>query len=113
VRAPGKSEVRDAEELRVKESDRIASTAALLRAFGVDCVELRDGLTIHGGSGELRAATVSSGGDHRLAMTAAVLGLVAEGETIVEDVGCVDTSFPGFAARLRGLGADIVEEHVA
>jgi 3-phosphoshikimate 1-carboxyvinyltransferase len=113
ARASGKSEIRDAEELRVKESDRIATTAAMLAAFGVDCVELRDGLVIHGTTGELRAARVASHGDHRIAMTAAVLGLVAEGETIVEDVACVDTSFPGFAALLRRLGADLVEEVVA
>lgn len=109
VRANGASEVRDAEELRVKESDRIALTAAMLRDFGVDCVEMRDGMTIHGTQGRLTPARVESHGDHRIAMTAAVLGLTADGETIVDDVECVDTSFPGFAAMLRGLGADIEE----
>lgn len=110
ARGAGKSEIRDAEELRVKESDRIAITAAMLRDAGVDCVELRDGMTIHGSTGPLQATRVTSHGDHRIAMTAAVLGLASEGETIVDDVGCVDTSFPGFAAMLRSLGADIVEE---
>ncbi|MFN9812458.1 MAG: 3-phosphoshikimate 1-carboxyvinyltransferase, partial [Deltaproteobacteria bacterium] len=52
-------------------------------------------------------------GDHRVAMTSVVLGLVAEGETVVDDVACVETSFPGFAARLRALGADVLEEELA
>jgi 3-phosphoshikimate 1-carboxyvinyltransferase len=55
----------------------------------------------------LRAARVSSGGDHRLAMTAALLGLVSDGETIVDDVDCLAVSFPRFAGTLRALGADI------
>jgi 3-phosphoshikimate 1-carboxyvinyltransferase len=110
TRATGKSEIREAEELRVKESDRLKATSDMLRAFGADCIELRDGLTIHGSTAPLRAATIASQGDHRIAMTAAVLGLAADGETIVDDVGCVDTSFPGFAERMRSLGADIVEE---
>ncbi|GAB4206347.1 MAG: 3-phosphoshikimate 1-carboxyvinyltransferase [Sandaracinaceae bacterium] len=109
--ARGRTDIRDAEELRAKESDRLATMAAVLRAFGADCVELQDGLTIHGGA-PLRAAHVQSHGDHRIAMSAVVLGLMAEGETIVDDVACVETSFPGFASLLRGLGADLVEEDV-
>jgi 3-phosphoshikimate 1-carboxyvinyltransferase len=109
--ARGRTEIRDAEELRVKESDRLAAMATVLRAFGVPCDELEDGLRIEGG-GRLRAAHVQSEGDHRIAMAAAVLGLRAEGETIVDDVDCVDTSFPGFAATLRALGADVVEERL-
>lgn len=112
VRSSGKSEIRDAEELRVKESDRLALTASMLADFGADCTELRDGLIVQGNQAPLRAARVSSRGDHRIAMTATVLGLIADGETIVEDVACVDTSFPGFAALLRSLGADIVEDEV-
>jgi 3-phosphoshikimate 1-carboxyvinyltransferase len=107
--ARGRSDVRDAEELRTKESDRLATMASVLRAFGADCVELQDGLTIHGGV-PLRGARVQSHGDHRIAMSAVVLGLLADGETIVDDVACVETSFPGFAAQLRALGADLVEE---
>lgn len=109
--ARGRTEVRDAEELRVKESDRIATMARVLAAFGGDAVELSDGLTIHGGKA-LRAAHVESQGDHRIAMSAVILGLVAEGETWVDDVECVDTSFPGFAGLLRSLGADVREEMV-
>lgn len=105
---PGRTEIHDAQELRVKESDRIATMAHVLRAFGADATELEDGLVVHGGA-PLRAARVRSEGDHRIAMSAAILGLCAEGETVVEDVECVETSFPGFAALLRALGADIVE----
>jgi 3-phosphoshikimate 1-carboxyvinyltransferase len=107
--ARGRTEIRDAEELRVKESDRIAAMVGVLRAFGVSCAELDDGLTVEGGA-SLRAAHVTSAGDHRIAMSAAVLALRAEGESIVDDVECVDTSFPGFADRLRALGADILDE---
>ena len=109
--AAGRTEIRDAEELRVKESDLISAMAGVLRAFGADAVELQDGLTIHGGR-PLRAAHVRSHGDHRIAMSAVILGLVADGETRVDDVACVDTSFPGFAALLRSLGADVREEVV-
>lgn len=103
---PGKHEIRDAEELRVKESDRIATMAGVLRAFGGDCTELEDGLIIHGGS-KLTAATVKSDGDHRIAMSAALLGLCAEGETVIEDADCIDTSFPTFVEILTALGAEI------
>lgn len=111
--AKGRTEVRDAEELRVKESDRIATMCGVLRAFGVPCEELEDGMTIDGDPKRvLRAARVRSEGDHRIAMSAALLGLVADGETVVEDVECVATSFPSFVPLLRSLGADIVEEEV-
>ncbi|MBX3269998.1 MAG: 3-phosphoshikimate 1-carboxyvinyltransferase [Sandaracinaceae bacterium] len=107
--ARGRSDVRDAEELRVKESDRVSTTAKVLEAFGVDVTELQDGLHVHGGAA-LHGAHVDSHGDHRIAMMAAVLGLVAEGETIVDDTECVATSFPDFAGTLASLGADVVEE---
>ena len=103
------SEIRDAAELRVKESDRLAAMAGVLRAFGATADELDDGLRISARTA-LHGAEVSSGGDHRVAMAAVVLGLVAEGDTVVDDVDCIDTSFPGFATLLAGLGADIVHE---
>ncbi len=109
--AGGRTDVRDAEELRVKESDRLAAAATVLKAFGVDCTELADGMHVHGG-GRLRGAVVESLGDHRIAMMGAVLALAAEGESVVEDVACVDTSFPGFADVLASLGADITVEDV-
>jgi len=108
----GRTEIRDAEELRVKESDRIAVMAKALRDFGCPCEELPDGMIIDGG-GPLHAARVESHGDHRIAMSAALLGLVAEGTTIVDDVECVETSFPGFPELLRSLGAHIEVEVVS
>jgi 3-phosphoshikimate 1-carboxyvinyltransferase len=108
ARAHGTSEFADLAELRVKESDRIALMSRVLRAFGVDTEERPDGLVIEGRpEGRLRAAHVESGGDHRIAMTAAVLGLVADGETVIDDVDCIATSFPRFAGTLRALGAEL------
>jgi 3-phosphoshikimate 1-carboxyvinyltransferase len=100
--AEGRTEIRDAAELRVKESDRIAMLARGLGAMGVRVSELPDGLAIDGGA-RLRGARVASGGDHRLAMALAVAGLAAEGETVVEDTACIDTSFPSFAETVNAL----------
>jgi len=94
--------VRDAHELRVKESDRIAGLATLLAAFGAEVRELPDGLVLRA-SARLRPARVRSGGDHRLAMAAAALATRAAGESRVEDVDCVRTSYPEFAAHLNRL----------
>ena len=108
ARARGKTEIGDAAELRVKESDRLATMASVLAAFGVRCEERPDGLLIEGiPDRPLKAATVASRGDHRVAMTAAVLSLVADGPTRVLDVGCIGTSFPRFAGTLRALGARV------
>lgn len=108
ARARGLTEIADAAELRVKESDRLATMAATLRAFGVRCEERPDGMIIEGRpDGALTAATVDSHGDHRIAMSAVLLGLVADGETRVRNVDCVATSFPRFAGTLRALGADV------
>ena len=108
ARADGVTEIADAAELRVKESDRLAAMARVLTAFGVACEERPDGLLIEGRPGApLRACEVDSGGDHRIAMTAALLGLVADGPVRVRDVACVSTSFPRFAGTLRALGADV------
>ncbi|MFO0601939.1 MAG: 3-phosphoshikimate 1-carboxyvinyltransferase [Polyangiales bacterium] len=106
--SPGESRFDDVGELRVKESDRIAALVAMVRAFGLDADATTDGLRVRGG--KPRGAVVRSEGDHRIAMAGAVLALAAEGETVVDDVACVDTSFPGFADILRGLGADIEVE---
>ncbi|MFO0587226.1 MAG: 3-phosphoshikimate 1-carboxyvinyltransferase [Polyangiaceae bacterium] len=112
ARARGVTVIADAAELRVKETDRIAAMAEVLRAFGVDCEERADGLAIEGKpDGALRAADIDSRGDHRIAMTAAVLGLVADGKCRVRDAGCIRTSFPKFVGTMRALGATIeVEE---
>lgn len=107
--SPGESRFEDLAELRVKESDRVATMAEALARFGVEHEVARDGLRVLGG--RLRGgAVVRSHGDHRVAMAAAVMALAADGETVVDDVDCVETSFPGFAATLRALGAGIEEE---
>jgi len=106
TQAEGQTVIRDAAELRVKESDRLATTAQVLQAFGADIVEQPDGLAITGPT-RLHAATVSSYGDHRIAMTAAIAGLIAAGETIVKDTACIDTSFPSFARSLIRLGGEV------
>lgn len=92
---PGVSRVTGAGELRVKESDRIAAMAAGLIAMGADVRELEDGWEIHGPR-HLEGARVRSEGDHRVAMALAVAGLLAEGETTIEDADCVAISYPGF-----------------
>ncbi|HEY5958310.1 MAG TPA: 3-phosphoshikimate 1-carboxyvinyltransferase, partial [Polyangiaceae bacterium] len=108
ARASGSTEFRDVAELRVKESDRISTMVGVLRAFGVACDELPDGLVIEGQpSGALKAAHVRSHGDHRIAMTAAVLGLLADAKTRVDDAECIMTSFPGFHALMQQLGAEL------
>ncbi len=105
--ARGTTVIRDAAELRVKESDRIAAMAAALRALGVTVEERRDGLAVTGGT--VGAGRVASRGDHRIAMSAAVCALAGAGATEITDTDNVATSFPGFAATLAGLGADVRE----
>ena len=97
--AAGTTTIRHAEELRVKETDRIAAIAHNLRAMGAQVLELNDGLEIHG-RGSLRGARVASFGDHRIAMAFAVAGLFADGDTVVQDAQCVHESYPGFAKAL-------------
>jgi 3-phosphoshikimate 1-carboxyvinyltransferase len=102
-------EIHDAAELRVKESDRIATLAAGLRAMGAGVEEFADGLRVAGRSaGKLRGAKVDPHGDHRIAMALAVAGLGAVGDTVIRDAECVGVSFPEFFAtveRLRGVEA--------
>ena len=93
--ATGETVIRDAAELRVKESDRIRATARELRRLGADIVELPDGLHIRP-SGRLRGAAVSSHGDHRLAIMLALAGALSDGETAVRNAGVVAVSYPRF-----------------
>lgn len=93
--ASGTTIIRHANELRVKETDRIAAIAHNLRGMGVQVIELNDGLEIHGPA-PLRGARLSSFGDHRIAMAFAVAGLFADGETIIQDAECIRESYPGF-----------------
>ena len=101
-------EIHDAAELRVKESDRIATLATGLRQMGADVEEFPDGLRVAGRSaGKLRGAKVDPQGDHRIAMALSVAALGADGDTVVRDAECVGVSFPEFFAtleRLRGSG---------
>jgi len=106
TQARGETLVRDAAELRVKETDRVATTVAELRRLGADIEARPDGFLVRGPT-RLRGAAVHSHGDHRLAMALVVAGLVAEGETVVHDCDCIPDSFPGFEALLAGLGGRI------
>ena len=99
---PGGIEIRDAAELRVKESDRIATTALNLRAMGADVTEFEDGLHVSGPA-RLRGAEIHPRGDHRIAMAFTVAGLVAEGETQITNHDCVAVSFPEFFDLLESV----------
>ena len=103
--AEGRTAVRGAAELRVKESDRIAAMATGLRALGIRVDEIPDGATIHGGV--LRGGDVDSHGDHRIAMAFAVAAQCAQGEVRIGEVANVATSFPGFEALARSAGFDL------
>lgn len=100
--AQGETVISGAGELRVKESDRIATMAMELRRMGAEVEERPDGMRIIGGR-PLKGALCRSHGDHRVAMSMTIAGLVASGETRVEDSACVATSFPEFDKKLRGL----------
>jgi len=102
--ANGVTEVRGAAELRVKETDRIATIVRELSELGAKIEALPDGFVVEGPA-RLRGAEVTSHGDHRLAMSLAVAGLAAEGRTTVHDTACTDDSFPGFERALAALKA--------
>jgi 3-phosphoshikimate 1-carboxyvinyltransferase len=107
AQAKGRTVARGLEELRVKESDRIATMAEGLRACGAKVEELEDGLVIDGTGGDPLpgGATVGAKLDHRIAMSFAVAGLVAKKPVVIDDMAPVATSFPGFVDLLTGLGA--------
>jgi len=98
----GGIEIRNAKELRVKESDRIAATAQGLRAMGCEVEEFEDGLRVKGRT-KLRGARIDSRGDHRIAMSFAIAGLVAEGDTEIIGADCVAVSFPEFFDLLESV----------
>lgn len=100
--AEGTTVIRDARELRVKETDRIAAICSNLRAMGASVEEQDDGLIIHGPA-TLRGARLPSYGDHRIAMAFAIAGLFAKGETIIENAECANTSYPGFEKLLQAI----------
>ena len=94
--------LRGAQELRVKESDRIGAMADALTAVGIVAEPREDGMRVVGG--KMRGGVVDSRGDHRIAMAMAVAGLHAEGEIVIEDTANIATSFPGFVALAGGAG---------
>jgi 3-phosphoshikimate 1-carboxyvinyltransferase len=97
-------EIHDAQELRVKESDRIAALAEGLRQMGAKVEEFADGLRVERrAAGKLRGAKVDPQGDHRIVMALAVAALGAEGDTVIRDAECVAVSFPDFFATLERL----------
>jgi 3-phosphoshikimate 1-carboxyvinyltransferase len=102
TQADGVTIIKDASELRVKESDRITSIVSELKKMGASIEEKPDGFAVEGPTA-LRGAAVASFGDHRLAMSLAIAGLTASGETTIKDAECVDVSFPDFFVSLLNL----------
>jgi 3-phosphoshikimate 1-carboxyvinyltransferase len=105
TQAKGTTTIRDASELRVKESDRITAVCENLRRMGAKASETKDGMIITGPT-RLRGAEIESFGDHRIAMSFAVAGLIAEGETSIMDAECVTISFPNFFDLLESIRRD-------
>jgi 3-phosphoshikimate 1-carboxyvinyltransferase len=100
--ANGRTAIRNARELRVKETDRIATVVHNLRAMGAEVEEFDDGMEIQGGQ-PLHGAELDSFGDHRIAMAFAIAGLFATGETLIRNTACVNTSYPGFSHHLEAI----------
>jgi 3-phosphoshikimate 1-carboxyvinyltransferase len=97
----------DAEHVRYKETDRVSAMAEELGKMGVETTEERESLTVHGAESSLEGASVDGRGDHRIVMSLALAGLVADGETTIAGAEHVDVSFPGFFETLEGLGATL------
>lgn len=102
--AEGDTLVRDAAELRVKETDRIAAITDNLRRMGVEAEDRPDGFRVHGGARLAAGATLDSFGDHRIAMAFSILAGFAPGSTLVRGIQCTETSYPGFREHLTLLG---------
>ncbi len=106
TQARGVTVIKNAEHVRLKESDRIAATVEFLGRMGAEIEERRDGCMIKGPC-QLRGASVDSLGDHRILMAAAIAALVAEGESVITDGDCFKISYPGFVEDMTALGADL------
>ncbi|MES0342253.1 MAG: 3-phosphoshikimate 1-carboxyvinyltransferase, partial [Candidatus Humimicrobiaceae bacterium] len=105
-RASGKTVIEGAGELRNKESDRISALSTQLKKVGVDIREQEDGFEIIGNSdSNINGGVVESMGDHRIAMSLAILSLLSKNSTTILDSDCIDTSFPGFKYILKKLMA--------
>ncbi len=109
TQAKGRTVVRDAAELRVKETDRIKATVDELRKMGAQIIARPDGFEVYGPT-LLHAATVDSDGDHRLAMALAVAGLIAEGKSTVRRARVIADSYPGFLTMLKSLGVEVTQK---
>jgi 3-phosphoshikimate 1-carboxyvinyltransferase len=112
LRAKGRTIVREAEELRVKETDRIKVMADELRKLGAQITETPDGFIIDGPQ-TLHGAATEGHDDHRVAMSLTVAGMIADGDTVVNDSACAGDSFPGFAETLIGVGGQLTESETA
>lgn len=102
TQAEGRTVIKDAEELRVKETDRISAVVAELSKMGADITATKDGMIINGPS-KLHGAHMKSYGDHRLGMMAAVAALIADGEVKIDDPDCIAVSFPNFVEEMNSL----------
>src|SRR4029079_15930682 len=105
--AEGVMRMRGLKELRVKESDRLEATAAMLRGNGVEVEIEGDDLIVHGKGRASGGGVVATHMDHRIAMSALVMGLGSEQPVAVDDTAFIATSFPGFTELMRSLGADL------
>jgi 3-phosphoshikimate 1-carboxyvinyltransferase len=105
--AEGTTVMRGLKELRVKESDRLAATVALLRANGVTADIAGDDLIVEGSGRAAGGGLVVTHMDHRIAMSALVMGLASEKPVKIDDASFIATSFPGFVELMRSLGADL------
>lgn len=107
--AEGNTEIRDAAELRVKESDRIAEMVKNLRLFGIEVEELDDGMMVSGPATlQTPDIAIESHGDHRIAMSIAVLNTFSNGPVTINNVDCVNTSYPEFWQHMELLGGRVV-----
>jgi 3-phosphoshikimate 1-carboxyvinyltransferase len=104
ARAEGTSRLRGAADLRAKESDRLGAMAALLRNLGVGVTEHPDGMDVVGAPEGWSGAEVESMADHRLAMVGAIAGAASTEGVAVDDIDCIDVSYPGFVEALSSLG---------
>jgi 3-phosphoshikimate 1-carboxyvinyltransferase len=105
--AEGETVIRDAAELRVKESDRISAMVKNLKKFGADVEELKDGLIVRGPINLDKKVGVDSYGDHRIAMAMAILGSYGEKPVAIKNIACTETSYPGFWGDLRHQGVSV------
>tara|TARA_B100001123_G_scaffold185471_1_gene212260 strand:+ start:1622 stop:2893 length:1272 start_codon:yes stop_codon:yes gene_type:complete len=106
--ATGRTTIRGAEELRVKETDRIRAVVQGLNTLNIEAVELEDGMVITGG--ELKSGNVNSFQDHRIAMAFSIAGAATQGSIRIADCGNVETSFPDFVSQAAGCGLNIIEQ---